>query len=605
MRMFNTAPKLIIKMIYDKDFTYKSKLFASNIKEAFNQYDGFEAIEVANTLYVKKLLKNKDFFRIAHWGITRAIEQGDKITELKYIHATGFHHYKLGDHRHAMMYYAQGIYISEAINNPEFISRFQTRIGEISIQSANYERALDYYFKVLRVEDIRYCFGAYSNLAKIYREKEDYETATDYADKAYAYNLKKGNYGHVIRNLIVVGDINFSQQKLGQALGFYAKALKVNYLYPSPFFAALATIRSADVLYELEHYKEAQATYNYAYEICEEYEFKFQSVLASQKRADTYAKLGDYDKAIAINNEALKSSRKYNFDLLELYILRDKAKFHEKKKEYEFATELLRESEALNIALTEKEQIEKLQTILEEKEKELEFFKTQVRSMASAGNDLRQYAKIIAHDLKEPLRTIGSFTSLLKRKYHKTNEEEVDEYFNFIMDATHRMGDLLDELLSYVVLGIKDKVPTNVDLTATVKLVLKDLSPLIETKNVTVNVQQLPTILGQKQQFRELFYHLIHNAIYHNKSEKPVVNINVNRNNTEYLFIISDNGIGIDADYFEKIFLIFHKLDKQDKEGTGIGLAMCKKIIELHGGSIWINSTVGGGTSIEFTLKDV
>jgi len=591
-------------MIYDKDFTYKSKLFASNIKEAFNQYGGFEAIEVANTLYVKKQLKNKDFFKIAHWGITRAIEQGDKITELKYIHATGFHHYKLGDYRHAMMYYAQGIYISEAINNPEFIARFQTRIGEISIQSANYERALDYYFKVLRVEDIRYCFEAYANLAEIYREKEDYETAIDYADKAYSYNLKQGNYEHVIRNLIVVGDINFSQQKFGQALGFYAKALKVHYLYPTPFFAALAIIHSASVLHELKYYKESEATYEYAHQICEEYGFKFQSVLATQKRAKAYSKQNKYEEAISTNNEALSLAQHYKFELLELRIIRDKVKYHESREEYEIANEFLKRSEALNIALKEKEQLEKLQTILEEKEKELEFFKTQVRSMASAGKDLRQYAKIIAHDLKEPLRTIGSFTSLLKRKYNNANEEEVDEYFNFIMDATHRMGDLLDELLKYVVLGIKDKVPTNVDLTATVNLVLQDLGPLIEAKNATINVQQLPTVLGQKQQFRELFYHLIHNAVYHNKSEEPIVNITVRRNNTEYLFIISDNGVGIDPDYFEKIFLIFHKLDKQDKEGTGIGLAMCKKIIELHGGSIWVNSNPGKGTSIEFTLKD-
>lgn len=592
-------------MIYDKDFTYKHKLFTSDIRAAFNEYHGFEAIEVANALYVKKHLNNEDFLKIARWGISRAIKQGDKITELKYIHAAGFHHYKLGDYQKALMYYAQGIYISEVINNPEFTARFQTRIGEISIQQTNYEKALDYYFKVLRIEDISYCFEAYSNLAEIYREKKDYETAIEYADKAYAYNIKNSNYQHLIRNLIVVGDINFSQQKLAQALSFYSKAIKVHYLYPSPFFATLATIRSGDVLFELGHYKEAQAIYEYAYETCNEYGFKYYKVLTNQKRAKTFAKQGDYDKALNLSTQALYGARQYKFDLLELHILRDKIQYHESKHEFDLANALLRESEALNIARIEKDQIEKLQEIIAEKEKELQFFKTQARAMASTGNDLRQYAKIIAHDLKEPLRTIGSFTSLLKRKYDNTEKQEVDEYFNFIMGATHQMGDLLDELLRYVVLGIRDKVPTNVDLTNITRQVLIDLEEIIKARNATVNIQQLPTVLGQKQQFRELFYHLIHNAIHHNKSKNPVVNITVQRNGMEYLFVISDNGPGIDADYFDKVFLIFHKLDKHKKGGTGIGLAMCKKIIELHGGSIWINSNPGEGTSIEFTLKDV
>lgn len=310
---------------------------------------------------------------------------------------------------------------------------------------------------------------------------------------------------------------------------------------------------------------------------------------------------------MTINAKALDKARQYKFDLLELHILRDKIQYHEAKGEFDIANALLRDAEALNIARIEKEQIEKLQEIIAEKEKELQFFKTQARAMASTGNDIRQYAKIIAHDLKEPLRTIGSFTSLLKRKYDDAEDEkqEVDEYFNFIMDATHRMGDLLDELLRYVVLGIRDSSPTNVDLTATVQQVLKDLDEVIKARNVTINVQQLPTVLGQKQQFRELFYHLIHNAIYHNNSKKPVVNITVQRNDMEYLFVVSDNGPGIVSDYFDKVFLIFHKLDKNGKTGTGIGLAMCKKIIELHGGSIWINSVEGEGTSIEFTLKDV
>jgi len=593
------------KMIYDKDFNLKYNLFTSDIRGAFNQYTGYEAIEVANMLYAKKGLSNENYFKIAHWGITRAIQDNDKITELKYIHATGFHHFKLGDYHEALMYYAQGLYISETINNPEFTARFQTSIGELSIQQTNYEKALDYYFKVMRIDDMRFCSETYSKLAEIYKEKEDYEVAIEYAEKAYDYNLKEGNHQQIMQNLIVIADINFAKEKYGEALNFYAKALKVHYLYPDPYFATVAVMRSADVLFNLGHYKEAQASYEYAAEISNTYGLKFNSVLIAQKRAQTYSKQGNYTKALEINDTALKQSRNFNFDLLELNIIRDKVTYHEAQDELDIANGLLRESEALNIYLIEKEQREKLQEIIEEKEKELNFYKTQARSMAAASDDLRQYAKVIAHDLKEPLRTIGSFNSLLKRKYHKIEEEEVGEYFEFIMDATLRMGDLLDELLRYVVLGIKDKAPKNVNLNEVAQHAVRNLEDIVKAKKAIINIQELPTVLGQKQHFRELFYRLLHNALRYNDSQPPIIDITVKRNQGEYLFTVSDNGIGIAEDYYEKIFLLYHKLNKEDKEGVGIGLAMSKKIVELHGGSIWISSTVGKGTSIEFTLKDL
>jgi len=591
-------------MVYDKDFNFKYNLFTSDIRGAFNHFRGYEAIEVADALYVKKDLSNADYFKIAYWGITRAIENNDKITELKYIHATGFHHYKLGDNKEALMYYAQGLYISEKINNPEFIARFQTRIGGLSIQESNYEKALDYYFKVLRIDDIRYCSEAYSKLAVVYKEKRDYDIAIEYADKAYNYNVKEENFILIIRDLINIGDIYLAKGKYGQALGFYAKSLKINYLYPAPFFSTIAIMHSGDVLFELGHYKEAQASYEYACEIADAYGFKFNSVLIQQKIGKSYSKQGLYEKAIQANKLSLEKSREFGFQLLELNIIRDRIGYYEVINEYETANKLLKESQELNIFVVEKEQREKLEELLAEKEKELKFFRAQARSMSAAGNDLRQYAKVIAHDLKEPLRTIGSFTSLLKRKYNKVEEEEIDEYFEFIMDATHRMGDLLDELLRYVVLGIKDKAPANVSLNQVVGQILEDLEDIITAKNAIVNVQELPTVLGQKQHFIELFYRIIHNAIRYNKSQPPIIDITVKRNEGEYLFTVRDNGIGIDEDYFEKVFLLYHKLDKDDKEGVGIGLAISKKIVELHGGSIWISSTVGQGTSIEFTLKD-
>lgn len=167
------------------------------------------------------------------------------------------------------------------------------------------------------------------------------------------------------------------------------------------------------------------------------------------------------------------------------------------------------------------------------------------------------------------------------------------------------MSNLLDDLLGYIVLGINDTSPVIVNLQKIVDGILIELKEDIKAKKVKITIGQLPTILGQKAQLKELFFHLIDNAIKFNKHEEPTIDITVQRQKLDYLFVVSDNGVGVNSDYYDKIFLIFHKLGQDRKESTGIGLAMCKKIVELHGGSIWISSKVDEGTKIEFTLQDI
>ncbi len=592
-------------MSYDKDFNIKLKLFTTDLTEAVNAYPGHTALEVATMLWQRRHLSNKDYFEVAHLGLDRAIAEGARITELNYIHNLGFHHYKLGDFIEAKMYYAQGLYISESINNKDFVARFQNRLGEINTRKVNYEKALDYYFKVLRLEEDKYCFEAYSNLADLYQKKEDYDTAIEYAEKGYTYNRKKGNYENLTLDLITVGNVNFSKGRYPQALGFYARALKVTDIYRQPYRRCIAVFSSGDVLFELGHHKEAKATYEYAHEIAEQYGFKYLFAVCKHKISQTQSEQKEHKEALKTNEEALKIIRENGYDLLELKALRKRVDYHEALKQEEKANKVLRKVENLRIVLTEKEQLEKLSEYIEEKEKELEYFKAQTRSMASANRDLHQYAKIIAHDLKEPLRTIGSFTTLLKRKYGDTSEDEVEDYFKFIMEGTHRMGDLLDDLLNYVALGIQDSPPTKVNLNQIIEQVMESLESLIKEKKAKVNFDKLPTILGQKSQLRSLFYHLIANGIKFNDNDQPEVTLNVNREDMNYLFRISDNGIGVHEDYHNKIFLLFHKLNRKDNTGTGMGLSMSKKIVELHGGSMWINSDKGAGTVVEFTLPDI
>ncbi len=592
-------------MIYDKDFLAKLELFTTNIPKALATYEGHEALRQVEILRKKKHINPKEYFKIAYLGLTRAIKEGNKITELKYIHDIGFYHYKIGEYDEAFMYYAQGIYISESVKSREFEARFQNRIGEIYVHRVNYEQALDCYFKVLRWDDDRYCNETYSNIAKLYKEKKDFNVALEYLDKAINYNQKTDNYGQLITDLTTTGDINFTKNKYGHALSFYARAIKICDVHENPYSKTIAIIGSGNVLFELGHYKEACGLYEYASEISNDYSYKYLSTLSNSKTSLAYAEMGDYKKASELNEKALKTAQDNNYDLLELTILRNERLYAEALNQEGKALRLLRKTENLQIAITLKEQRDKLEALIAEKEKELEFFKSQTRAQAAANDDLKQYAKITAHDLKEPLRTISSFTTLLEKKYGEVEKEDLNECFRYIQEGTSRMSHLLDDLLGYLVLGINDTRPVKVNLQKLVDSVIKELKEDIKSKKVNISVAKLPTILGQKTQLRDLFFHLIDNAIKFNTHEKPSIDITVQRQGPDYLFVVSDNGMGVNSDYYDKIFLIFHKLEQDHKDSTGIGLAISKKIVELHGGNIWIVSKIGGGTKIEFTLPDI
>ena len=219
--------------------------------------------------------------------------------------------------------------------------------------------------------------------------------------------------------------------------------------------------------------------------------------------------------------------------------------------------------------------------------------------------ELAQFAYAASHDLQEPLRTVKSFVELLEKQYSGQFDERATKYFNFITDASTRMSDLIKGLLDYSRIG-RDRVFQPVDCNRIMGDVKADLGALINETHAELEVTPLPEkLIGSETELRLLFQNLISNAIkFRKKDAKPVIRISSESAEDSWKFSFRDNGIGIAEEHWERIFNIFQRLhNKNAYEGTGIGLAHCKKITDLHGGKIWVNSNPNEGSTFYVTLK--
>lgn len=227
-----------------------------------------------------------------------------------------------------------------------------------------------------------------------------------------------------------------------------------------------------------------------------------------------------------------------------------------------------------------------------------------IKLIEEKNKELEQFTYIASHDLQEPLRSITSFIELFQQEYQGVFDENAQMYFDFVLQSTGRMKELIKGLLDYSRIG-KQMIIRKEDLNEIMRNVLHDLTNSIQKNKATVTCDDLPSIYASGLHLRILFQNLIANSLKFNKpGVPPVVHISVEQNKTHWTFCVKDNGIGLDSKYKDKIFTIFQRLHTKDTyEGTGIGLAHCKKIVQLHDGKIWFESQPGEGTEFYFTIS--
>ena len=221
-----------------------------------------------------------------------------------------------------------------------------------------------------------------------------------------------------------------------------------------------------------------------------------------------------------------------------------------------------------------------------------------------SNEELQRFAYVASHDLQEPLRSIISFTQLLERRYRGRLDSDADEYIAFIVEGGNRMQRLIEDLLQLSRIETKAKPLVPTDVGEVVADALRLMETPIREAGATVTVGDLPTVMADGAQLAQVFTNLVGNALkYRRPDTPPAIRISAERAGAFWRFDVEDNGIGIEAEYFDRIFVIFQRLHTRDEyEGTGIGLAVVRKIVERHGGRTGVESTPGEGSTFFFTL---
>ena len=226
-----------------------------------------------------------------------------------------------------------------------------------------------------------------------------------------------------------------------------------------------------------------------------------------------------------------------------------------------------------------------------------------VEELARSNAELEQFAYIASHDLQEPLRMVASYTQLLGERYRGKLDETADKFIGYASEGALRMQTLIQDLLAFSRVGRKDSTRGRVDCDAAMAEVMMTMGPAIHESGAVMTYTALPVVWAERSQMTQLFQNLVGNAIKFRGTAPPAISMHSEKAGEQWLFSVSDNGIGIAPEYAENIFVVFQRLhDRTEYPGNGIGLAICKKIVERNGGKIWVESQPGHGSTFKFTL---
>lgn len=493
--------------------------------------------------------------------------------------------YKIG-----MQYFLEALDKCESIGYRELLTQIQINIGTLYAHLYNYDEAIKRYQLVLEehgeVLDDKTKTAVFNNLGNIYFTTERHKEALKNFEKAHTIAQDCQFPEMIAYTLAQLGRTKISLKMHPEAAADVQLA--------GELFERLGEINGLQIhLLNLGHlafyekkYREAVKTTEKAIQIASRMEDDAAKIRGLKLLSSIYKGKGDFEQALEyqekyaeIQEEFAKQQRSRQFLDMEI-----RHAIREQQKEIE---QLTKENEYKSLLLQKSDQISR-----------------QNQELVRANEELRQFAYVASHDLKEPLRMIGSYTQIIQRITKNHLDDNGQQYFQYVTDGVHRMNSLLDGLLRYATIGNSKVDMEPVNLNDIMLICLSNLKVRIEETKADIQIETLPTVRGNAQLLTQLFQNLLGNALkFIKKDTPPVVKISAKKTDSEHIISVKDNGIGISPEHQDRIFEIFHRLhSRSEYEGTGIGLAICQKIAKRLDGSILVQSEEGKGAAFSLVL---
>ncbi|MFK7807688.1 MAG: ATP-binding protein [Saprospiraceae bacterium] len=495
------------------------------------------------------------------------------------------------------------------------------QIGDTYLKQKHYEDAEFFYDRAIRVyESINYSEGVVDvniALAELHFQKEDWGRAKGHIrlaqKKAEPIAYEEG----VIQVLTMLGKLSLKNDDQSMAMAKMSVALQRAKVNNNPHQLIKILPLMAEAMLDVPDKKEeAEKFLMESLELTKAMEMPSEELNALAVLARLYEKNQSFEKAYQIEKRRFELSKSIASEensnsiteILISYLTKEKRinelqRFNEalaSKRDisqlYQISAYIVIISIFIIIAiLYSRLKVQfKSHALLEEKNKEL----------LETNSALERFAYVASHDLKEPLRTISSFTSLIARKYEPVLDNKGKKYIKFVTDGVAHMNYLLEDLLRYSrLVNKKDFVSEPVNLNQIVAEVKNVLGKKIDESNAQIQCPEMPVVYSNSLHMHQLFQNLIANGLKFNDKSDPRVEISCLSEDDRYLIGIKDNGIGIDKQYHDKVFEMFQRLSKTEYAGTGIGLSICQKIIEMNDGKMWLESDLGEGTTVYFYLR--
>lgn len=518
---------------------------------------------------------------------------GDVEKEMLALNYLAIYHGVQADYAKSMQYLLEALEISKTTNYRKATAQYLINIGTIYAQILNYEETLLRYQAVL----------------------EDYDDVIEVNDKAIVLN-NVGNHYYLTQRFAEAQD-HFQQALDLARQAHYREMIVLSLAQISRTYTALGDIEKALTLA------------NEAQEIINEIGDVNGRQINLLNLANIKFLQGDFDRASILTSQGIVTAKRMNDETHELVGYQLQAKIHRELKNFEKALQyqtiyselqkdfsreqMKRQAMDLEIKynihekrnqieqLTKENQLQAL--LLEQKDQIVK----QNSQLLQVNEELRQFAYVASHDLKEPLRMIGSYTQLIFRRNGQDFDKDSKSYFDFVSEGVNRMNNLLDALLRYATIGKTDEEFEVVHLKDAVELAMINLRVRIEETKANIIMEELPVVRSIQSLLIQLFQNLVSNALkFRQPNVNPVVRIRAYEEAEEIIVCVEDNGIGIASEYQERIFVIFQRLHSRARyEGTGIGLSICLKIVQRLGGRIWIESEVDKGATFLVALPKV